>query len=125
MQAESALGRAGLWFVIMVLAVGLAAGAADRGYALHATIIAVIAFGLMAMSAGRFDPLGRAQGFFRMPTDPGIYDDDPVRWGVIATVGWSIVGLLAGLVIALQLAFPWLNLEPYANFGRLRPLHTS
>jgi len=33
--------------------------------------------------------------------------------------------LLAGLFIALQLAFPDLNIEPYLNFGRLRPVHTS
>ena len=34
-------------------------------------------------------------------------------------------GLLVGVVIALQLAFPDLNIEPWFNFGRLRPLHTS
>jgi len=125
MQAETALSRAGLWFLIMVLAIATAAIAADKGFAVHATVIAVIAFVLMWMSAARFDPVGSAQGFFRMPTDPGRYDDDPVRWGVIATVGWAIVGLLVGIVIALQLAFPLLNIEPYLNFGRLRPLHTS
>lgn len=44
---------------------------------------------------------------------------------MIATVFWSIVGFVAGLAIALQLAYPLLNLEPYLSFGRLRPLHTS
>jgi cytochrome c oxidase cbb3-type subunit 1 len=48
-----------------------------------------------------------------------------VRWGVIATVFWGIAGFLAGLFIALQLTFPQLNFEPYFNFGRVRPLHTS
>ena len=38
---------------------------------------------------------------------------------------WAIVGFLVGLYIALQMAFPWLNFEPYFTFGRLRPLHTS
>jgi cytochrome c oxidase cbb3-type subunit 1 len=33
--------------------------------------------------------------------------------------------MLVGLVIALQLCFPWLNFEPYFSFGRLRPVHTS
>ncbi|HLV06827.1 MAG TPA: cytochrome-c oxidase, cbb3-type subunit I, partial [Croceibacterium sp.] len=42
-----------------------------------------------------------------------------------ATVFWSIVGLFAGLWIALQLRFPELNFGEYATFGRLRPLHTS
>jgi cytochrome c oxidase cbb3-type subunit 1 len=39
-----------------------------------------------------------------------------------------VAGFLVGTYIAFQLAFPALNLEwaqPYANFGRLRPLHTS
>ena len=60
-----------------------------------------------------------------MPTDPSRYDDDPIRWGIIATVFWGMAGFLAGLFIALQLTFPQLNFEPYLNFGRLRPLHTS
>ena len=33
------------------------------------------------------------------------YDDDPVRWFIIASVGWSIVGMLVGAVVALQLAY--------------------
>src|SRR3546814_3694604 len=61
-----------------------------------------------------------------MPDNQGVYDDDPVRWGVIATIAWGVAGLAAGLFIALQLAFPVLNLGlEYTSFGRLRPLHTS
>ena len=59
------------------------------------------------------------------PADPSSYMDGPVRYGVVATVFWAIVGFLAGVAIAAQLAFPDLNLEPWLNFGRLRPLHTS
>jgi hypothetical protein len=36
-----------------------------------------------------------------------------------------MVGFLVGVVIALQLAFPDVNFEPWLNFGRMRPLHTS
>src|SRR3546814_17316856 len=69
---------------------------------------------------------GIARGFLRMPQDQGVYDDDPVRWGVIATVFWGVAGLAVGLYIALQLAFPVLTLEiEYTSFGRLRPLHPS
>ena len=125
MQAEAALTRTGLWFGVLVLAIVAAAAAKDGAYAAHALIVAAVAFVLMWMSAGRFDPLGKAQGFFRMPEGPSRYDDDPVRWGVIATVFWGMVGLLAGVYIAAQLAWPALNFEPYLNFGRLRPLHTS
>ncbi|WP_300543339.1 cytochrome-c oxidase, cbb3-type subunit I [Maricaulis sp.] len=55
------------------------------------------------------------------------YNENVVKAGVIATMFWGIAGLLAGVVIAFQLAFPMLNLEPFGftSFGRLRPLHTS
>ncbi|MGB5871738.1 MAG: cytochrome-c oxidase, cbb3-type subunit I [Albidovulum sp.] len=57
------------------------------------------------------------------------YNDGVVRAGVIATAIWGVVGFLAGVTIAFQLAFPVLNLsdltDGYLNFGRLRPLHTS
>jgi cytochrome c oxidase cbb3-type subunit 1 len=64
----------------------------------------------------------------RLQTNEGEYMDGVVRAGVIATVFWGVVGFLVGVWIAFQLAFPALNLEfaqPYMNFGRLRPLHTS
>ena len=125
MQAEAALGRVGLWLLIMVLSVVMVATAADQGMAAHATIIGIIAFVMVWVSAARFDPLGKAQGFFKMPEGPSRYDDDPIRWGVLATMFWALVGLLAGVFIASQLAFPQLNIEPYFNFGRVRPLHTS
>ncbi|MBN9526467.1 MAG: cytochrome-c oxidase, cbb3-type subunit I [Alphaproteobacteria bacterium] len=54
------------------------------------------------------------------------YDDDVIRFLVAATMFWGVVGMLAGLVIALQLAYPLLNLDlPWTTFGRLRPVHTS
>jgi cytochrome c oxidase cbb3-type subunit I len=59
-------------------------------------------------------------------TSPEGYNDAIIRAGVIASMFWAIVGLAAGLFIALQLAFPSLNLDlPWTTFGRLRPLHTS
>ena len=63
----------------------------------------------------RFAPAPEATG----------YQDDVVRWGVIATVFWGLAGLLVGVVIAAQLAWPQLNVDPWFTFGRLRPLHTS
>ncbi|MBX7461130.1 cytochrome-c oxidase, cbb3-type subunit I [Qipengyuania huizhouensis] len=125
MRAEVALGRVGLWFLVLVISIVLAATARDTGFAAHAIIIAIVSFVLMWMSAARFDPMGKARGFFRMPQGASLYDDDPVRWGVLATMFWALVGLLAGVFIASQLAFPQLNFEPYFNFGRVRPLHTS
>ena len=53
------------------------------------------------------------------------YDNRIVRAFAIATAVWGIVGMLAGLLIAIQLFWPALNLGPYLSFGRLRPLHTN
>ena len=54
------------------------------------------------------------------------YVEDVIRAFVIATVFWGVVGFAAGVYIALQLAFPALNLGlEWTTFGRLRPLHTS
>ena len=125
MQAESALGRVALWFVIALLALAAMLSAKDGGFAAHALIVAVTAFALVLVSAARFDPTTSLNSFFRIPPGESQYDDDPVRWGVLATMFWGLAGFVAGLYIALQLAFPQLNFEPYLNFGRLRPLHTS
>ncbi|MBB4651549.1 cytochrome-c oxidase, cbb3-type subunit I [Aminobacter sp. P9b] len=57
--------------------------------------------------------------------DKSAYMDGPIRYGVIATVFWGVTGFLVGVIVAAQLAFPDLNIEPWLNFGRLRPLHTS
>ncbi|MGI9137916.1 MAG: cytochrome-c oxidase, cbb3-type subunit I [Sediminibacterium sp.] len=54
------------------------------------------------------------------------YDNKTVRNFAIATIIWGIVGMTVGLWVALQLVFPTvLNLQPYFNFGRIRPLHTN
>ena len=57
--------------------------------------------------------------------DSSGYMDEVIRYGAIATLFWGVAGFLVGVVVAAQLAFPDLNIEPYLNFGRLRPLHTS
>ena len=57
--------------------------------------------------------------------DPSEYMDGVIRAGVIATTFWGVVGFLVGVVAAMQLAWPELNFQPYFNFGRVRPLHTS
>ncbi len=54
------------------------------------------------------------------------YDNKIVRLFVLATLVWGIVGVIVGLLIALQLAFPVFNLGlEYTTFGRMRPLHTN
>jgi cytochrome c oxidase cbb3-type subunit I len=54
------------------------------------------------------------------------YNEDVVRKFTLATIFWGVVAFTVGVVIALQLAFPQLNLGlPWTTFGRLRPVHTS
>ena len=54
------------------------------------------------------------------------YNDEIVRRFTLASVFWGVAGILFGVFIALQLAFPALNFGiPYTTFGRLRPLHTN
>ncbi len=55
-----------------------------------------------------------------------VYDDAIVRKFFGATVVWGLVAFLAGLWIALEMAFPAANLGlPQLVFSRLRPLHTN
>ena len=122
---QAVLGRIGIWFLVLMAAIAAVIGAKDAAFAVHMTIIALVAFFLMVITAGRYDPLAKAQSIFRMPPGPSRYDDDPVRWGVLATIFWGMAGFLVGVIIATQMVFPQLNFEPYLNFGRLRPLHTS
>lgn len=53
------------------------------------------------------------------------YNYDVVKLFTLATIFWGIVGFAVGVLIATQMVFPGLNIEPYLSFGRLRPLHTS
>lgn len=53
------------------------------------------------------------------------YDDKIVRNFAIATAIWGVVGMLVGVIAALQLIFPSLNAIAEIAFGRIRPLHTN
>ncbi len=54
------------------------------------------------------------------------YDNKIVRNFGIATVVWGIVGMTVGLLVAMQLFKPSMNLgNQYTTFGRIRPLHTN
>ncbi len=118
--------RAGAWFVVALLAFAAFAQSVDPGFSVHMGIVGAVALLASAMTLRGTDFTALANGVTGKPVDLSRYDDDPIRWGVIATVFWGIVGFLVGLFIALQLAFPALNFNlEYTTFGRLRPLHTS
>ncbi|WP_428680858.1 cytochrome-c oxidase, cbb3-type subunit I [Sphingopyxis sp.] len=118
--------KAGGWLGLALLALVMAAAAVDAPYAVHMIIVALACLIMLWATISRTNYAKLARGILKMPPDEGVYDDDPVRWGVIATIFWGFAGLAVGLYIALQLAFPALNLGlEYTSFGRLRPLHTS
>jgi cytochrome c oxidase cbb3-type subunit 1 len=120
---DSVLTKSGSLLLVAIVATMLIAVSADFGFSVHLAIIAAAAFIAMiyTLRNGDYDPLASPKA-----ADQSRYDDDPIRWGVIATMFWGVAGLAAGLFIALQLAYPALNLGlEYTSFGRLRPLHTS
>ena len=54
------------------------------------------------------------------------YDDGVVRGFMMASMAWGVVGMLVGVLAALQLADPRFNLGlEWLSFGRIRPLHTN
>ncbi|MCC7414361.1 MAG: cytochrome-c oxidase, cbb3-type subunit I [Gammaproteobacteria bacterium] len=54
------------------------------------------------------------------------YNYKVVRQFAIMTIVWGIVGMLVGVYIAAELAWPQLNFDiPWLTFSRLRPLHTN
>lgn len=54
------------------------------------------------------------------------YDNRMTRNFAIATIVWGVVGLLAGLLVALQIFIPAMNFGlEFTTFGRTRPVHTN
>jgi cytochrome c oxidase cbb3-type subunit I len=116
--------HAGIYLLVTLLGLVAVSQAVEPAYAAHGWIIVAAALVALTVTARRqqFGPNGE---WISAPTPTG-YMDDVIRAGVIATIFWGVVGFLAGLFIAAQLAFPALNLDlEYTTFGRLRPLHTS
>jgi len=123
---ENLVFKSGGWLLAALVAFFLAAGAFDSGFSAQMLIVCAAALAACWFTVRRADYAAIARGETKAPVDLGQYDDQPIRWGVIATIFWGIAGFLAGLYIALQLAYPALNLGlEYTTFGRLRPLHTS
>ena len=120
---DDILLRSGAWLLIAIVAIFAAAVAADSAFAIHMGI---------AAAAATLTAFVSMRGISLLPTRSDAaralerYDDEVIRWGVIATVFWGVVGFLVGIVIAAQLGYPGLNLPTeFTTFGRLRPLHTS
>ena len=101
----------------------VAAKAYDVPMAIHAWMF-TLAFvaGVLAIGNRHFNALKGLPG----ADDGQGYNDAVIKYGVIATLFWGVAGMLAGVYIASELAFPALNFDfAYISFGRLRPVHTS
>ncbi|MEA3263887.1 MAG: cytochrome-c oxidase, cbb3-type subunit I [Pseudomonadota bacterium] len=123
---ESVVSRSGWWLAALFFSVFAMGAAADWGFAVHMGIFAVAALVGLVISLRTADFKAAADGLLHVPQDHTRYDDDLIRYGMIATMFWGMAGFLVGLIIALQLGFPVLNLGlEWTSFGRLRPLHTS
>ena len=54
------------------------------------------------------------------------YDNKIVRNFAYATLFWGVIGMVVGLLLALQFIWPALSFGiPYTTFGRIRPIHTN
>ena len=122
---ESLVARAGWWLVALLAALLMFVNALDAPFAVHMAIFALAAIAGLVINLRTSDYKLAAVGL-KPAINQSRYDDDLIRAGVILTTFWGCVGFLVGLFIALQLAFPVLNMGfEYTTFGRLRPLHTS
>jgi cytochrome c oxidase cbb3-type subunit I/II len=54
------------------------------------------------------------------------YDNRIVKNFAIATAVWGLVGMLVGLLVAIQIYYPAISFNyPGTTFGRMRPIHTN
>jgi cytochrome c oxidase cbb3-type subunit 1 len=113
-----------VFFALALVAALIAAvGGQDEVFRTHGMVMAAVLFlsTIVAVRMADYRPVAQRA----IADSEENYMDDVIRAGAIATLFWGIAGFLVGVVIAAQLAFPDLNFEPYFNFNRLRPLHTS
>ena len=118
-------GAIALFIAGAFLGIFVIAGASSGPMMLHGGLITLFCLlAVMWIGDRHFDFLQR--GPTARAPDGVQYNDAVIRWGVIASTFWGVVGFVVGLVIAVQLAYPdLLTGIAELNFGRLRPVHTS
>lgn len=128
-QKRMTIGEGGLALALAALAllsIVVAAKAQTSEYAFHAYLFTAASIAAVFAIANRyFDRPAERPALITADGRPN-YNMGPVKFSIIAAVFWGVAGFLVGVIIALQLAYPALNLDlPWTSFGRLRPLHTS
>ena len=127
-QKTMTLGEGGLaitFTALAVLSIVIAAKAYTPEYAFHAYLFTAASIASVFAIINRYYERPAQAVPLTVDGKPN-YNMGPVKFATVAAVFWGIAGFTAGLYIALELAFPYLNLDlPWITFGRLRPLHTS
>jgi len=120
-------GEIGLIAVLAIVALAcltIAVKTIEPVFAFH------MALGVVASVAGVYAVFQRYSGRAAEPPPLEIdgkpnYNFGPVKFCTLAALLWGVAGMAVGVYIAFELAYPWFNIAPWFNFGRLRPLHTS
>jgi cytochrome c oxidase cbb3-type subunit 1 len=122
------LGEMSLLIVAVFALLGalvIAAKAYTPEYAFHAYVFAASSLAAALAIVNRYFDRPAAPAAQMIDGKPN-YNYGPIKLATVMAVFWGIAGMTAGLLIALQLAFPALNFDlAWISFGRLRPLHTS
>ena len=121
------LGEGGLaltFVALAILCIVIAAKAYTPAYAFHAYLFTAASIAAVFAIINRYYDRPAEMPPLEIDGKPN-YNFGPVKFATIAGVFWGIAAFSVGLYIALELAFPFLNLAQWVNFGRLRPLHTS
>ncbi|MGB3180194.1 MAG: cytochrome-c oxidase, cbb3-type subunit I [Cyclobacteriaceae bacterium] len=78
------------------------------------------------MSSGVLTSSDHQTGQTALSPEKFAYDNSIVRMFAVVTTIWGAIGMLVGLLVALQFVWPDLSFGiPYTTFGRIRPLHTN
>ncbi|WP_296584185.1 cytochrome-c oxidase, cbb3-type subunit I [Xanthobacter sp.] len=115
----------GVFSLFALFSIVVAAKAYTPEYAFHAYLFAAASIAAVFAIGNRYmnRPAGAVPQFIDGKPN---YNMGVVKFGTIAAVVWGIAGFLVGVIAALELAFPAVNLDlSWISFGRLRPLHTS
>ncbi len=106
---------------LVAVGVAMAAGGRDSLLGVHGAIVMVVSAAAAIAVISRYH--APEPGEDRLDS----YYDEPSKIGIILSMGWAVAGLAAGVWVAALLAWPELTFfdQPWASFGRLRPVHTS